>query len=850
MLSALGAGGMGEVYRATDTRLDRTVALKVLPEDFFEDKERVARFEREAKLLAALSHPNIAAIYSFEEIPGVPGSSGRHVLAQELLEGATLRQRLAAGPLPLRKAVDWGVQIARGLAAAHEKGIVHRDLKPENLFVTTDGHLKILDFGLARQMALPAGEDTKSPTVAKATDPGTLLGTVGYMAPEQVRGQPADARSDIFSFGCVLYEMLTGQRAFKGDSAIETMNAILKEEPPDPDVSGAKIPPDLDRLIRHCLEKSPAERFQSARDLAFDLESVGGSGRSPGALPAGRTRARAGRRMLVPAGLLLALVAGVVLGRRFAQAPQPSFRMVTFHRGYIESARFSSDGQTVVYGSSRANEPMRVYASRLGGIESRTLELPSADVVGISRSGEMALLLNRRRFGFRVTFGTLARAALAGGSPREILENVCDADISPDGSAFAVVRSRGTSQVLEYPIGRVLFETPGWVSHPRISLDGKSVAFFEHPSYGDNGGFVAVVESPGKARRLTSRYFSAQGLAWSRDGSSILFTAGDLAENCLLREVVSGRPPRVVYRPPVDLRLHDISRTGVVLLTADYDRGEVAGFLKGDMRERDPTTWSDEYLTGISADGSVLSGTEQSTYGGADSLAYYRRADSPAPVLLGPAFANGVSPDGKWTVTQGILGPFTRVTLVPNGPGESRDVDLGKVETYQGGYRFTSWSADGRLFVILGHEEGQPPRAWLVDAASGGPPRAVTPDGTVRALLSPDGRSVAAVDAAGQTWIHPVAGGQPLRVPGLEAGEIAEQWDASGLGLFVWNRTFPARIHRVDIKSGQRRFVREIMPTDPTGVLYGQLFLAQDGTHYAYRFRRILSQLYTGEGLQ
>ena len=251
ILAPLGAGGMGEVYRAKDTKLGRDVAIKVLPEEFLEGEDRKARFEQEARLLAALNHPGIAAIFSFEETPGSSPSSSRHLLVTELLEGETLRQRLGAGPMSLRKAVEYGAQMARALASAHEKGIVHRDLKPENLFVTTDGRMKILDFGLAKQGAIAAGEDTKSPTLARATDPGTLLGTVGYMAPEQVRGQPADARSDIFAFGCVLFEMLTGVQAFKGDSAIETMNAILKEEAPEPDLSGAKIPPDLDRLVRH-----------------------------------------------------------------------------------------------------------------------------------------------------------------------------------------------------------------------------------------------------------------------------------------------------------------------------------------------------------------------------------------------------------------------------------------------------------------------------------------------------------------------------------------------------------------------------------------------------------------------
>ncbi|MEO8055792.1 MAG: protein kinase [Acidobacteriota bacterium] len=269
ILAALGAGGMGEVYRAKDMKLGRDVALKVLPQEFFEDRGRVERFEREAKLLAALNHPNVATIHAFEEV------SGRHLLVMELVEGTTLRDKLDAGPLPQRKAVDYAVQIARGLSAAHEKGIVHRDLKPENLFVTKDGHLKILDFGLAkRAQAAPAPDVTSAPTKSQHTEPGTVFGTVAYMSPEQVRGLPLDHRSDIFSFGVVLYEMLSGRRAFKRDTSAETMTAILREEPPDLSGSGKNIPPALDRIVGHCLEKSPERRFGSAHDVAFALEEA------------------------------------------------------------------------------------------------------------------------------------------------------------------------------------------------------------------------------------------------------------------------------------------------------------------------------------------------------------------------------------------------------------------------------------------------------------------------------------------------------------------------------------------------------------------------------------------------
>jgi serine/threonine protein kinase len=270
IIAPLGAGGMGEVYRARDSKLDRFVAIKVLPSQLAENATALARFEREAKAVAALSHPNILAIFDF-------GHDATTVYAvMELLDGETLRQRLAA-PVPVRKAVEYGVQIARGLAAAHARGIIHRDLKPENVFITADGRVKILDFGLARQTLAIAGPDaTVSPTMERHTDPGTVLGTVGYMSPEQARGEPGDHRSDIFSLGALLYELVSGRRAFQRDTAPETLTAILREEPPElsPSSSWSVPPPGLVRVVQHCLEKNPAERFQSASDAAFALEAL------------------------------------------------------------------------------------------------------------------------------------------------------------------------------------------------------------------------------------------------------------------------------------------------------------------------------------------------------------------------------------------------------------------------------------------------------------------------------------------------------------------------------------------------------------------------------------------------
>src|SRR5215471_7678066 len=268
ILAPIGAGGMGEVYRAKDPRLGREVAIKVLPPSFAQDADRLKRFEQEARAAGILNHPNITAVHDIGSHDGAP------YIVTELLEGETLRARLSTGAVPARKAIDYAIQIAKGLAAAHEKGIVHRDLKPENLFLTRDGRVKILDFGLAKLKpeTVEAGQ-TDLQTVS-GTQPGVVLGTMGYMSPEQVRGKPADARSDIFSLGTILYEMIAGRKAFRGDSAADTITAILSKEPPELSHTNKDVHPGLDRIVRHCLEKNPEERFESARDVAFDLEAL------------------------------------------------------------------------------------------------------------------------------------------------------------------------------------------------------------------------------------------------------------------------------------------------------------------------------------------------------------------------------------------------------------------------------------------------------------------------------------------------------------------------------------------------------------------------------------------------
>ncbi|MCU1350448.1 MAG: hypothetical protein JWO56_3478, partial [Acidobacteria bacterium] len=495
IIEPIGAGGMGEVYRALDTRLERHVAVKVLSKNFSMDADALRRFEQEARAAGMLNHPNILAIYD------IGTEDTQRYIVSELLEGESLRIRLRQGPLPARKATDYAVQVARGLAAAHEKGIVHRDLKPENLFITRDGQIKILDFGLVKLMAprVPDANsvDDHAPTApVTPTEPGRLLGTVGYMAPEQIRGGSGDHRSDIFAFGAILFEMLAGRPAFRGESPIETLNSILKDDAPDFYDLGIRVPSMLERTVRHCMEKNPDERFQSARDLAFDLGAMSGltSPAMPLMLP--RIRWRSIWKPLAWLAVLALLLAGsYAIGTRNGRRPPPTFKRLTFRSGTIAHARFGPDGQTIYYSAKWAGNPVSVFAVRPDSPESRDLGFGHADILAISRSGQLAISLRRHPIGYAREVGTLAQVAIAGGAPRELLEDVEAADWSPDGR-LAIVRAVATHSRLEFPIGKVLYESSGWISHPRFSPDGTKLGFLDHPILNDDRGNVALIELP------------------------------------------------------------------------------------------------------------------------------------------------------------------------------------------------------------------------------------------------------------------------------------------------------------------------------------------------------------------
>jgi Tol biopolymer transport system component len=845
VVAPLGAGGMGEVWRARDMKLDREVALKFLPPSFAEDPERLARFEREAKVLASLNHTSIAGIYGLHE------HEGQRFLAMELVPGEDLAVRLKKGSVPFSEAIDLARQIAEALEVAHEQGIVHRDLKPANIKLTPEGKAKVLDFGLAKALetATTSGPDrdpAMSPTITSlGTVAGVILGTAAYMSPEQARGKRVDKRADIWAFGCVLFEMLTGKIAFDGDTISDTMAAVLTRDP-DWSALPLEVPPRVRELLERCLRKDPKERLRDIGDARIELVTGAGGGQSQrtgqSPLPASSSRSR-WMPIVAAIAVVAALVGGTLLGRRSAHTEPPEFRQLTFARGYVHSVRFAPDGQTVIYGAAFEGRPLALFSTRIDSSESRPFDLPSADVAGISRDGQMALLLGRHHYGSWLRVGTLAQVSLAGGTPREILEDVFDADISPDGKQFAVVVVDGDDQVLQYPIGKELFRTRGWIGQPRIASDGKRVAFVDHRVWGDDLGEVKLAEADGKLIRLSPELQYSHGLSWSSDGSEVWFTAASDIGGCLLWRVAPGGAPRSVLTTPTAMRIQDISADGHILLVTDEQRATLAGQLAGDTSERNYSWWDNDTASAISSDGTIYAGDNASVVVDGEYSVFFRRSGA-SPVPLGTGVAAGITPDGKFVFSTNLTGNRSTLTVRPVGPGQPRTIDLGGLATEPGApQRRVTCSSDGRRVAFIATKPGAGRGVWVMDL-DGGTPRAASPDGAYSAIISPDGSKVAVGDMKRGMYVVPAEGGSPVPVAGAPKIDIPVAWSADGREILSWDRTLPPRIYRTALDGGHRELVRELVPSDPAGILYGWLTMSSDGRFYLQRYRRVLSSVY------
>ncbi|MGD1149358.1 MAG: protein kinase [Thermoanaerobaculaceae bacterium] len=862
----LGEGGMGVVYRATDTRLEREVALKFLPEGFADDAEGHARFEREAKVLASLNHSNIAVLYGLEHL------AGQHALVMEFVEGDDLSALIARGPLPLAEALPIAEQIAEALEAAHEQGIVHRDLKPANVKVRPDGTVKVLDFGLAKEWEEQGGSSSDlalSPTLAgHRTQAGLILGTAAYMAPEQARGKAVDRRADIWAFGVVLYEMLTGELLFPGEDTADVLAAVLRQE-----VDLSALPPETPARIRwlltRCLDRDTKRRLRDIGEarVAIEKELAGSEGESlraaPGiavapqqlsGAPVERRTAivRARRRWrLGLAGIAVAAalgVAGLGFYRQGEKAQRRSaegitFRQMSFRPQAIFQAAFAPDGETIVYSAAPEGNVPELFAIGPGFPEPRSLGLPRTHLLAISSKGELAVLTNARYVWQRLFTGTLARVSLGGTAPREILENVRQADWSPDGSELAIVREANGKDRLEFPIGTVLYETAGYLSDLRVSPRSDRIALFEHPVKFDDRGAVIVVDRAGKRTILSGDYSGEQGLAWSQTGDEVLYTASPAGDGHTLFGVDLSGHRRVALRSAGGLTLHDVSRAGRWLVTRDDFRDEISVLAPGASAERD-LSWLDfSNSPFLSADGRTLLFTDSSSTAGPNYAVCIRRTDGGPVVRLGAGQAYGLSPDEKWALA--VVYTPAQLVIYPTGPGEPRRLPRGDLEAYQS----ASWFPDGKSVLVVGNEPGKASRCYAQDV-SGGPPRPLTPEGTTSGYVSPDGRQVLYSKTGGAYFIQRDGEREARSVPGVTADDEVIRWGADGRALDVFRAAnMPFRIERLDITSGRRALVREVAPADRRGVLRAMgATVTDDEKAYAYRCVRMVSQLFAVDG--
>lgn len=840
VLEKIGAGAMGEVFRARDERLGRDVAIKFIRPASSGNPDHLRRFELEARAAAALNHPNIVAVYDVGTNEGTP------YIVCELLEGKTLRTRLAAGAVPVRLAVDYSLQIVQGLMAAHDRRIIHRDLKPENLFITSDGRVKILDFGVAKLQSALDESERPAEELTTVTKSGAMVGTVAYMSPEQLRGKAVDHRSDIFSVGAILYEMLTGRRAFRGETEVDTITAVLREFPPEINLEEAEVPLAFQQIVRHCLEKEPENRFQSARDLAFALDTLAET--SVGRVSrAGSARGKARILPWAVAGfLLLATVALLtILLRQKSEAI--SYKRLTFEQGTIYSARFAPDSRAIVYGAAWNGKPLQLFSTVGDSLLTQPLNASDANLLAISRTGELALVLHGDHMAHLETEGgTLARTPLAGGSPREILEGVPWADWDAKGELAVVHHTQGRDR-LEYPIGHVLYESKGWISHIRISPQGDRIAFMNHPALWDDRGSVLLVDLSGHVSVRTAEWVSEAGLAWNSDGKEIWFTGVEKGLNRGLVAVNMSGQIRKVLDLPAGMTLEDVAPDGRALISMDAERLAMA------TTARDGTpvdiSWHDwSVAKDISRDGQSVLFEDSSEAAGAQYSVAVRKLDGSLPIHLSDGSAGGLSPDGKWAISI-LPGTPGQVRLIPLGTGQSRTIAVPGLEVIQNGT--SHFLADGKRITLNASEPGHGVRCYLIDL-EGGKPIAVTPEGVTGGLVSPDGQYILARNNASAIAMYPIAGGAARAIPGLDEGFVPLQWSNENSSVFGYRPgQMPTKVYKVDLTTGEETLFQELQPATPTGVVtIMPVVVTRDGSRFAYSYYQVLSSLYLVSGLR
>jgi eukaryotic-like serine/threonine-protein kinase len=858
ILSPLGRGGMGEVYRARDTRLGRDVALKVIREDSAEDADRMGRFEQEARAASSLNHPNIVVIYEIGDAT-LPGRTRPlRYLTMELLDGKPLSSILAGEVVSLRRSLDWASQLAEGLARAHESGIVHRDLKPSNILITSDGHVKILDFGVAK-LREPSDPATESPTAAAhtLTMPGAVVGTVGYMSPEQARGESATAASDQFSLGCILYEMLTGRRAFARSSVAETLSAILRDEPTPIEELNLNVPAPIRWIVERCLAKSPGDRYVATRDLARDLQgfrehpSEGGTRYRFAAARIERSRHL--RRVAVATALVvLGGVATFFLTQALQSRPEPDFRRLTYRQGVVWRALIVPNSDNILYTASWQGMPARTFLTIPTSFGTdRSLESETQLPMAYSGDGSQVLvLLGRSRAAINAR-GTLAWWPALGGKPRPILQNAGWADWSESARLLAVVRDTGAERVLDIrrangALERSVFRTSGGLSYVRFSPDGKSIAFIHHPSRYDDAGEVRIAETRRAASRaLTPRFQHCVGLDWNERSGEIWFTASRAnVTSGLLWKVSPGGRLRPIQSFPDFFTLQDVSASGARCLLVS-SAGGVAMFVRRSGGLPKDLTWlGSSLITDISPDGGSLL-FEDSGAGETSLGTWMRPVDGGDAVRLGTAALGRFSPDGRSIIalTHPLSGP-QQLVLIPVGPGTPRQLTSSQAS-------HSTPSFGGPNTILFVRSEAGRSEVWRM-AMDGTGVRSLGAEGCDMPSASPSGESFLCRggETKGALYVFPMNGGKGRKLYELPQGTPINYARWSGSGEQVFTVTRDLRLITIEASTGRVLASESLNLGDAVGsdALIGAA-LSADATIQAYSFDRFSSGLYLADGL-
>ena len=838
ILAPLGAGGMGEVYRARDPQLERTVAIKIVTSSRATGLP-LERFQREARAVARITHPHICTVYDVGQFEDAP------FLVMELLEGETLAERLEQGALPVDRALVFAAQIGAALDAAHRKAVVHRDLKPSNVMLTAGG-VKLLDFGLAKLRDVDdANRLAQSTASRQLTEQGTVLGTIPYMAPEQVEGREADARSDIFALGAILYEMTSGRPPFDGRSSASVMASILTQDPQPLSLARPGVPTSVDRVVQKCLAKDPDERWQSAADLTAALQWSRDDSSRPGAALAINKR-RYFTRSVVAAIALVTLIGALAVwmlnagaGSGNVSAP-PQFIPVTFRTGTISSARFGPDGDMVVYSAAWGGDQYELFVTRRGTPESRPLNISDAKLFGVSSTGDLAFLRGSHdavRLLAPPRTGTLSRVALTGGGPREVLDEVVAADWAPGGELAVVRRDR-----VEFPLGKTV-HGPNQFTYMRIAPDGQRLAVADRQH-------IAVLDRAGNKTTLSSVSGELVTVAWSPSGDEVWFSAqpgrNDVSPWTVRAVSLTGKERVLFYSAGSVMAILDVARDGRALIATHDGRMGCSCLAPGQGQARDLSWLDGSAPEALSADGKTVLLSELLDGAGKTGSTYIRRTDGSDAIRLGEGYGEDLSPDGKWVLTTEVP---TRQhwILLPTGAGSPKTLPSGPLVARNE----ANFLPDGRRIVFGGREKERRARIYVQDIDTGSI-RAISPEGVgTTALATPDGRYVIGW-TEGRLFKYAVDEGPPVPLTFLNADDRPVQWSRDGSLLYVWRtNAWPPAVDRVTTATGERQAWKTMQPSDLVGIdSVIRILVTPDGLSYCHDYVRFLSRLFIVEGLR